>query len=102
MGPQLKVSSDGLEKLGIEPVTRGLQGKGFIHYTTAASEVCLKILNRGIIKTLVSQSYVPPVNGRGDILCSCGLQHDTRVHTGLNVQDCLEKPLKLKFALYST
>ena len=36
-GPQLKVSSDRLVKPGIEPATPGLQGKQFIHYTTAAS-----------------------------------------------------------------
>ena len=35
-GPQLKVSSDRLVKPGIEPATPGLQGKRFIHYTTAA------------------------------------------------------------------
>ena len=36
MGPQLKVSSDRLVKLSIKPVTPGLQGKQFIHYTMAA------------------------------------------------------------------
>ena len=35
-GPRLKVSSDRLVKPGIEPVTCGLQGKQFIHYTKAA------------------------------------------------------------------
>ena len=35
-GPRFKVSSDGLVKPGIEPVTPDLQGKRFIHYTTAA------------------------------------------------------------------
>ena len=35
-GPQLKVSSDRLVKPGIDPLTPGLQGKGFIRYTTAA------------------------------------------------------------------
>ena len=35
-GPRLKVSSDRLVKPEIEPVTPGLQGKPFIHYTTAA------------------------------------------------------------------
>ena len=34
-GPWLKVSSGRLVKPGIEPVTPGLQGKGFIYYTTA-------------------------------------------------------------------
>ena len=38
-GPQLKVSSDRLVKLRIVPVTPGLQGKQFIHYTTAAPHV---------------------------------------------------------------
>ena len=36
MGPWLKVSSDRLVKPGIKPATPGLQGKRFIHYTTAA------------------------------------------------------------------
>ena len=40
-GPRLKVSSDRLVKPGIEPATPGLQGKGFIHYTTAAPEKTL-------------------------------------------------------------
>ena len=35
-GPQIKVSSDRLVKSGIEPVTPGVQGKWFIHYTAAA------------------------------------------------------------------
>ena len=34
--PKLEVSSDSLVKPGIEPVTPGLQGDWFIHYTTAA------------------------------------------------------------------
>ena len=37
-GPRLKVSSDRLVKPGIEPATTGLQGKRFIHYTTAAPD----------------------------------------------------------------
>ena len=36
MGLRLKFSSDRLVKPGIEPATPGLQGKQFIHYTTAA------------------------------------------------------------------
>ena len=35
-GYGLKVSSDRLVKPGIEPAASGLQGKQFIHYTTAA------------------------------------------------------------------
>ena len=35
-GHGLKVSSHKLMKPGIEPATPGLQGKQFIHYTTAA------------------------------------------------------------------
>ena len=35
-GPRLKVSSDRLVKPRIEPATPGLQGKRYIHYTTAA------------------------------------------------------------------
>ena len=38
-GPRLKVSSDRLVKLGIESATPGLQGKRFIHYTTAAPAI---------------------------------------------------------------
>ena len=34
--PRFKVSFDRLEKPGIEPATPVLQGKWFIHYTTAA------------------------------------------------------------------
>ena len=34
--PRFKVSFDRLVKPGIEPATPGLQGKWFIHYTTAA------------------------------------------------------------------
>ena len=35
-GPQLKVSSDRLEKLGIKLAIPSLQGEQFSHYTTAA------------------------------------------------------------------
>ena len=38
-GQELKVSSDRLVKPGIEPATPGLQGKLFIHFTTAAPEL---------------------------------------------------------------
>ena len=38
MGPQLKVLSVRLVKPEIKPVTPGLQGKGFIHFTTAAPD----------------------------------------------------------------
>ena len=41
-GPWLKVSSDRLVKPGFEPATPGLQGKLFVHYTTAAPKTCLK------------------------------------------------------------
>ena len=36
MGPQLKVSSNRLEKPGIESATPRLQGEQFIHETTVA------------------------------------------------------------------
>ena len=36
MGAQFNVSSDRLVEPGMEPVTPGLQGKWFIHYTTEA------------------------------------------------------------------
>ena len=51
-GPRLKVSSDRLEKPGIEPANPGLQGKRFIHYTTAAPELAFKMFNR-VISLLV-------------------------------------------------
>ena len=35
-GPRLKVSFNRLVEPGIDPATPGLQGKRFIHYTTAA------------------------------------------------------------------
>ena len=38
-GPPLKVSSDRLVKPGMEPATPSLQGKWFIHYNTAASDL---------------------------------------------------------------
>ena len=41
-GPEFKVSSDRLVKPGIEPATPDLQGKRFIHYTTAAPTVLLR------------------------------------------------------------
>ena len=45
-GPRLKVSSDRLVKPGIEPATPGLQGKRFIHYTTAAPIKLVLLINR--------------------------------------------------------
>ena len=50
-GPRFEVSSDRLEKLGIETGTRGLQGEWFIHYITALkisvarifSKVCISL-----------------------------------------------------------
>ena len=44
MVPRLEVSSDRLVKPEIEPATPGLQGKRFIHYTTAAPESNLSLL----------------------------------------------------------
>ena len=38
-GPRFKVSSVRLVKTGFEPVTPDLQGKPFIHYTTAAPSI---------------------------------------------------------------
>ena len=37
MGPQLEVTSDRLEKLGIKPASPGLQGELFNFYTVAAT-----------------------------------------------------------------
>ena len=44
-GPRLIASSDKLVKPGIEPTTPGLQGKRFIHYTTAAPLIETKLLH---------------------------------------------------------
>ena len=41
--PQLKVSSDRLVKPEIEPANPGLQGQGFIHFTTAAPLVLMSL-----------------------------------------------------------
>ena len=41
-GPQLNVSSDRLEKPGVEPENPSLQGEWLIHYTTAAPFWVLK------------------------------------------------------------
>ena len=46
-GSRLKVSSDRLVKPEIEPATPGLQGKRFIHYTTAATMLIINCANRG-------------------------------------------------------
>ena len=37
MGPRLRVSSERLEKPGIEPMTPGLEGEQLNHYGTEAS-----------------------------------------------------------------
>ena len=54
-GPQLKVSSDRLVEPGIEPAIPGLQGKRFIHYTTAAAiwENCVLAENRKLLKPVL-------------------------------------------------
>ena len=49
-GPRLKVSSDRLEKPGIEPGTPGLQGKWLIHYTTADHEMTSRVYSRIFIE----------------------------------------------------
>ena len=46
-GPGFKDSSDRLVKPGIKPWTPVLQGKRFIHYTTAAPRYALVICNHG-------------------------------------------------------
>ena len=42
---RLKVSSNRLVKPGIKPATPGLQGKRFIHYTTAAPKLVRVVLH---------------------------------------------------------
>ena len=54
MGPGLEVSSDRLEKLGIEPATTGLQGEWFIHYTTAAARQYFYQGNTQIVRNTVA------------------------------------------------
>ena len=49
------VSSDRLVKPGIEPATPGLQGKWFIHYTTAAL-VMLNMLCSTYLLSFLSES----------------------------------------------
>ena len=39
MGPRLRVSSERLEKPGIEPTTPGLEGEQLNHYDTEASDI---------------------------------------------------------------
>ena len=50
-GPRLKVSSDRLVKPGIKLPTPGLEGKRFIHYTTAAPHAIKD-------KTVKCQDYI--------------------------------------------
>ena len=47
MGPLLKASSVTMVKPRIEPVTPDLQGKWFIHYTTAVFHLCLQYFYHG-------------------------------------------------------
>ena len=55
MGPGLEVSSDRLEKPGIEPATPGLQDEWFIHYTTAAPRQYFYQVNTQIGRSAVAQ-----------------------------------------------
>ena len=59
-GPWLKLSLDRLVKLGIEPAPPGLQGKQFIHYTTAAPQ--------GIMKNIYVKLYEVWTSGLGDVV----------------------------------
>ena len=58
-GPRLKVSSDRLVKPGIEPATPGLQGKRFIHYTTAAPQKVVRTLKHTKRMNIVSVGKNP-------------------------------------------
>ena len=62
MGPRLKVSSDRLVKPGIEPATPGLQGKQFIHYTTAAPSFVIILKRRLIALLLLSYRCIVTIN----------------------------------------
>ena len=66
-GPRLKVSSDRLVKTGIEPATPGLQGKRFIHYTTAAPRWWVVILK----KLLKGYSDSAPHSAASDLGLHC-------------------------------
>ena len=58
-GPRLKVSSHRLVKPGMEPATPGLQGKRFIHYTTAAPHVYKNIIENGAFALLEQTLHFP-------------------------------------------
>ena len=57
-GPGLKVSSDRLVKPGIEPATPGLQGKLFIHYTTAAPTLVKECVPKIYFSYFLTKTYV--------------------------------------------
>ena len=46
MGPRFRVSSERLEKPGIEPTTPGLEGKQLNHYATEASIILIGDMNK--------------------------------------------------------
>ena len=73
-GPRHKVSSDRLVKPGIEPAIPGLQGKRFIHYTTAAPNICFGREIKKIVfqYALLSGGLVPLGNKmrKGVVLCN--------------------------------
>ena len=62
-GPWLKDSSDRLVKLGIGPVTPGLQGDRFIHYIMAAPTVIFVYLLLFISATAVLFAFFLSANG---------------------------------------
>ena len=64
-GPRLKVLSDRLVKPGIEPAASGLQGKRFIHYTTAAPSLYLS--------TCYCSVALPHVAVGLSEVCDCGI-----------------------------
>ena len=52
MGPRFKVSSERLEKPGIELTTPGLEGKWLNHYSTEASPRYVRDLLLGAVNLL--------------------------------------------------
>ena len=58
MGPRFRVSSERLEKPGIEPTTPGLEGEHLNHYATEASRVEASIYIICSAKSYISKSLV--------------------------------------------
>ena len=62
MGPRFRVSSERLEKPGIEPMTPGLEGEQLNHYTTEASQNDYKHTQMGLTHKLLLVEGLKVVN----------------------------------------